>query len=345
MYRGAGNLAEDRVEKRVEVFTLPVKRVLRDAQLPDRIQEGKLELFLGDAQVDEQVVDLVQHLGGARIGPIDLVDDDDDGQPSGERLAEHEAGLRQGTFGGIDEQDGAIHHRKGPLHLAAEIGVPRRIQDVDLHTLPDDGTVLRRDGDSPLALEVHAVHEPFLGFLSFPEYPGLLEHRIDEGGLAVVDMRDDRDVADERVRCVFVGQRRSYYPRLPIASARRRMHGHGIASDDRAHDRLRRQHGHHAPAGFRDAPTVSSRPPSQEPALLHQVRYARVVGDHRARWQLCQRGSIRALSAPLVQSLGMEDAIQVVGWKRRCINERGIRFGPDRRKRRYRSCRHSAHGR
>ena len=175
-------------------------------ELADGVQQGKLELFLGHAQVDEQVVDLVEHLGGTRIRPIDLVDDDDDGQAAGEGLAEHEPGLRQGAFGGIHQEDGAVHHRKGALDLAAEIGVARGVQDVDLHALPDDRAVLRGNGDPALALEVHAVHEAFLGFLSFAEHAGLLEHGVDERGLAVVDVRDDRDVADERVRCVFMGQ-------------------------------------------------------------------------------------------------------------------------------------------
>ena len=82
----------------------------------------------------------------------------------------------------------------------------RCVQDVDFHTLPDDGAVLRGNGDSPFALEVHAVHEPFLGFLSFAKDAGLFEHGVDESSLAVVDVRDDRDIADERVRCVFMGQ-------------------------------------------------------------------------------------------------------------------------------------------
>ena len=178
---------------------VPVQRVFGDAQLPDRVQEGKLELFLGHPQIDEEIVDLVENLGGTGIRPIDLVDDDDDGQAAGECLAEHETGLRQGAFGGIDQQNGAIHHGKGALDLTAEIRVARGVQDVDLDSLPDDRAVLCGNGDSALALEVHAVHEAFLGFLSLAEHAGLLEHGVNERGLAVVDMRDDGDVANRGV--------------------------------------------------------------------------------------------------------------------------------------------------
>jgi len=39
----------------------------------------------------------------AGVGAVDLVDHDDDGQVRFERLAQHEAGLRQRAFAGVDE--------------------------------------------------------------------------------------------------------------------------------------------------------------------------------------------------------------------------------------------------
>ena len=52
-----------------------------------------------------------------------------------ERLLEHEAGLRHGAFGGIDQQQHAVHHVHHALDLAAEIGVAGRVDDVDLDRL------------------------------------------------------------------------------------------------------------------------------------------------------------------------------------------------------------------
>ena len=46
-----------------------------------------------------------------------------------------------------------------------------------------------------LALEVVAVHRPLLHLLVFAEGAGLLQQPVDQGRLAVVDVRDDRDVA------------------------------------------------------------------------------------------------------------------------------------------------------
>ena len=56
------------------------------------------------AEVEEELVDLVDDLLRAGVGPVDLVHDEDDGQPGLERLAEHEAGLRERPLARVDEQ-------------------------------------------------------------------------------------------------------------------------------------------------------------------------------------------------------------------------------------------------
>jgi hypothetical protein len=149
-------------------------------------------------------IDLGEDLVGAGVGPVDLVDDDDDGEAAREGLIEDEARLGEGALGGVDQEYGAVDHGDGALDLAAEVGVARRVQDVDLHALPDDRAILGGDGDPALALEVHAVHEALGRFLPLAEDSGLPEHGVDEGGLAVVDVGDYGDIADAWVGCVFM---------------------------------------------------------------------------------------------------------------------------------------------
>src|SRR5690606_36131726 len=83
-----------------------------------------------------------------------------------------------------------------PLHLATEIGVPGCIDDVDAGALVLDRAVLGEDGDAALALEVAAVHDSFGELLVGPEGSGLAQQLVDQGRLAVVDVRDDGDVPD-----------------------------------------------------------------------------------------------------------------------------------------------------
>src|SRR5207244_12122051 len=86
------------------------------------------------------------------------------------------------------------------LHLAAEIGVARRVDDVDARVLPKDGGALGQDGDAALALEVVAVHRLRFHLLVLAEGAGLLEQRVDQRGLAVIDVGDDRNVAKSHLR-------------------------------------------------------------------------------------------------------------------------------------------------
>ena len=163
------------------------------------VEHRKIELVLGRVEIDEQVVDLVQHFLRARIGPVDLVDDDDRRQPALERLAQHEPRLRQRPFRRVDEQHHAVDHRQRALHLAAEVGVARRVDDVDQHVVVVDGGVLRENRDAALALELGVVHGALGDPLVRAERAALVQQRVDERGLAVVDVGDDGDVAPQRV--------------------------------------------------------------------------------------------------------------------------------------------------
>ena len=113
-----------------------------------------------------------------------------------ERLAEHEARLRHRPVEGVHDQEHAVDHPQDALDLAAEVGVARRVDDVDAGVLPDDGRRLGEDGDAPLALQVVAVHRALGDLLVGAEGAGLLQQVVHERGLAVVDVGDDGDVTN-----------------------------------------------------------------------------------------------------------------------------------------------------
>ena len=75
-----------------------------------------------------------------------------------------------------------------------------RVDQVEDVVLPVLGRVvqpdgLRLDGDAALALEVHRV-EHLLVHLARVEPAGHLDQAVGQRGLPVVDVRDDREVAD-----------------------------------------------------------------------------------------------------------------------------------------------------
>ncbi len=100
----------------------------------DREVERVLAVALVE-QVHEQLVGLVDDLGDAGVAAVGLVDDQDHRHVGVERLAQHEAGLRQRTLRGVDEQHDAVDHRQAALDLATEVGVAGGVDDVDDHRL------------------------------------------------------------------------------------------------------------------------------------------------------------------------------------------------------------------
>ena len=158
--------------------------------------DRKLDLALVRVEIEEELVDLVHDLLDPRIGPVDLVDDEDHRQPRLERLAQHEAGLRQRPLARVDEQQHAVDHRQPALDLAAEVRVAGCVDDVDLRLAVPEGRVLGEDRDPLLALEVHRVEHALVDVLVRAEGAGLPEHGVDERRLPMVDVGDDRDVSE-----------------------------------------------------------------------------------------------------------------------------------------------------
>jgi hypothetical protein len=195
--RRRGDRLHEQVEQRHEVAGEVGRRLGRRATgLGVAVDDREVDLVLVGIEVEEQLLDLVDDLVDARVGAVDLVDDEHDREARLERLAQHEPRLRQRALGRVDEQQDAVDHRHPALDLAAEVGMARRVDDVDLRPRVPDRRVLGEDRDPALALEIHRVHDPVVDLGALAERPGLAQHRVDQRRLAVVDVGDDRDVAE-----------------------------------------------------------------------------------------------------------------------------------------------------
>ena len=183
-------------QRRHAVVVRAVELVRHPALLGRAVEDRKVELLVGRVERREQVEHLVEHFGRARVRAIDLVDHHDRLEPHAQRLRHHELGLRQRSLGGIDQHQRAVHHVEDALDLAAEIGVARRIDDVDARVLPQDRGRLGEDRDAALALQIVRIHRPLDLALVVAIGAGLLQQPVDQRGLAMVDVGDDRHVAE-----------------------------------------------------------------------------------------------------------------------------------------------------
>ena len=186
---------EQRGEQRAEIRFELVRGESCATRARVRVHDRKLDLRALRVEIEEQLVHLVHDLGRPRVAAIDLVDHEHDRQLQLQCLAQDEPRLRQRPLGRVDEQQHAVHHRQGALHLAAEVGVARRVDDVDPRVAERHCRVLGEDRDALLALEIHRVHHALGDVLVLAERAGLPEHRVDQRRLPMVDVRDDRDVA------------------------------------------------------------------------------------------------------------------------------------------------------
>ena len=160
-----------------------------------RVDHGRVELLGTLGELQQQVMSCFDGFRGAGVDPVDLVDHDDRDQPERERLPQHHPCLRHRPLGGIDQQEAPVRHAEHAFHLAAEVGVPRRVDDVDLDASVPDRRRLGQDRDPLLAFQVARVQDQLADLLVCGENVRLLQKGIDQRGLAMVDVGDDRHVA------------------------------------------------------------------------------------------------------------------------------------------------------
>ncbi|CAG9262794.1 hypothetical protein BDI4_720005 [Burkholderia diffusa] len=193
--RANRHVRENRLEQRTHV-AFAGRRIERRVAVQARcVDDREVELLFGRAKLVEQVEGLVDDPVDPRARTVDLVDDDDRLQTERERLLRDEARLRHRTLDGVDQQQHRVDHRQHALHLATEVRVPRRVDDVDVRAFVFDRAVLRENRDPALFFDVVRVHHPLGNLLVLAEGAGLAEQLVDERGLAVVDVSDDGDVA------------------------------------------------------------------------------------------------------------------------------------------------------
>ena len=148
----------------------------------------------------DDVVDLPAHFVRLRARQVDLVDDRNDLEVVLDREIRVGQRLRLDTLRRVDEQQRALARRQRPRDLVREVDVAGRVDQIEDVVLAVVGAVgqpngVRLDGDAALALEVHAVEDLRL-HLARLEGARQFEQAVGQRRLAVVDVGDDREIAD-----------------------------------------------------------------------------------------------------------------------------------------------------
>ena len=149
----------------------------------------------------EQLGDLLGDALGLGAGQVDLVQARDQLEPGLDRQVGVGHRLRLDALGRVDDQQRALAGGQRARHLVGEVDVAGRVDQVQLVGLPvvcarvEHPHRLRLDRDPALALEVHRV-EHLGAHRARVDRVGQLEDAVGQRRLAVVDVGDDREVAD-----------------------------------------------------------------------------------------------------------------------------------------------------
>ncbi len=148
----------------------------------------------------DQLRDFARNPLGLGAGQVDLVQAGNQLEARVDRQVGVGDSLRLDALSGIDDQQRALAGGQRTGDLVGEVHVPGRVDQVQLVGLAVPGRVedsdgLRLDRDAPLALQVHRV-EQLRAHLPRGDGVCQLEDAVSERRLAVVDVRDDREVAD-----------------------------------------------------------------------------------------------------------------------------------------------------
>ncbi len=147
--------------------------------------------------------DLLHHAREIGAGAVHLVHEREPRHAVAAGLAPDRLRLRLHAAHGAENRNRAVQHAKAALNLDGEVYVPGRVDDVDavlvvllVHAAPETGGRSRGDGDTPLLLLDHPVHDGRT-VVDLPHLvgdPGVVKNTLRGGRFAGVDVRGDPDV-------------------------------------------------------------------------------------------------------------------------------------------------------
>src|SRR5437868_8214422 len=107
--------------------------------------------------------------------------------------------LRLNALSGVDDQERAFTGCQRSRYFIGEIDVPRRIEKIETIGSARFRPVIHSDrmcfdGDTAFPLQIHGIEQLIL-FLALLNRAGAFQQPIGQGGLTMIDVRDDAKIA------------------------------------------------------------------------------------------------------------------------------------------------------
>jgi len=131
---------------------------------------------------------------GAGVLAVNFINNQNYGQLFSQCFLQYETRLRQRPFAGIHQQNSAINHIETAFHLAAEIGVARRIDNIYFDTVIFYRRIFCRDGDAAFFFQIKRIHNAIFYSLIDAKNTRLFQHGIEQSGLAMVNVGNNSNI-------------------------------------------------------------------------------------------------------------------------------------------------------
>ena len=187
---------DDGLEQRFEVVAVVIHGVFSNAVTAVCIDDREIELFVRSVEFHEQFEYFVFDFSDTGTGFVDLVDDDDRFQFLFQSLAQNVFRLRHRAFKSIDEEQYAVYHVQYTFYFAAEVSMPRGVDDVDLDAFVHDRCIFGQDCNAAFTFNIPRVHDTFFDFFVRTENMALFEHGIDQCRFAMVDVGNNCNITN-----------------------------------------------------------------------------------------------------------------------------------------------------
>ena len=104
--------------------------------------------------------------------------------------------MRHGAFLCVNQQHHTIDHAQCTFYFTTEVRVAGGVDNIDVGAFPSHSAVLGQNRNAAFFFNGVVVHHGVNDFFVLSKRAGLTQQLIDHGGLAVVNVGDDRDVAN-----------------------------------------------------------------------------------------------------------------------------------------------------
>ena len=128
--------------------------------------------------------------------------------------------MRLNALRGVHDQKRPLAGVEGTRDLVVEVDVTGRVDEIEYVILAVFGGIVefdraRLDGDAAFALQIHIVKQLIL-HVALLHGAGQLQNAVCERGLAVVDVRDDGEIADMLLPFGFLHCKNQAFPRIHL---------------------------------------------------------------------------------------------------------------------------------